>query len=152
MTARGAGRVRSISRDLLGAGLILVSLALLAGCTLQEPPPAVAVDQATLPAPTTPTATVTATPRPPTATATPVPTHTPVPSLTPAPTGTPAPTETTDPGLAGFGYCRTDFGPEQEARFSAQLASIEAQQTDLTEQVTFTFSETSGLLHGLAAC
>lgn len=158
MTARGAGRSRSIRqsglsirRGLVSAGLL--SLALLLGCSVQEPPPEVVVDQATLPAPTT---RPTATPRPPTATttatATPSATRTPVPTLTPAPTGTPTPTSTPNPQLAGVGYCRTGFGPDNGARFSAQLAGIQAEQLEFVDRVTFTFSETTGLLHGAGAC
>lgn len=154
MTARGAGRSGficqpgvSLRRSLVSAGL--VSLALLLGCSVQEPPPEVVVEHTALPAPTM---SPTATRRPPTATPTPSPTRTPVPTLTPEPTSTLAPTATANPQLAGVGYCRTGFGPENGARFSAQLAGIEAEQLEFVDRVTFTFSETTGLLHGAGAC
>ncbi|HZG68293.1 MAG TPA: hypothetical protein VEZ12_16235 [Herpetosiphonaceae bacterium] len=157
MMVRSAGRSECICqaggvirRRLLRTGLVGLSLWLLLSCSFVDPPPDIADKEATLPP--LPTASAIPTPRPPTATVTPRPTRTAVPTLTPAPTRTPAPTATPNPQLAGVGYCRTTFGPENEGRFSARLVEIEAEQLEFVDRVTFTFSDTTGLLHGSGAC
>ncbi len=139
----------------LTALCIVMAFLVLAGCSLDAPPTEVYINQATAIA-LTPT--VTPTPPPPTATptlaptATTPPTPTQPPTATAAPSATVAPTPTTNPQLADLGYCRTQFGPPDGARFSARLVSIDAQRLELVDQITLTFSDTQGLLHGTASC
>lgn len=142
-------------------GVIGWSARLLLGCAFEAPPSEVSISPvASIVAVATKVAVATNTPRPstatstslPTSTRTAAPTRTTVPTLTPLPTSTPSPTATTDPQLAGVGYCRQTFGSTEGTRFSGRLMSIQAERLDLIDQVTLTFSDTVGLLHGSAAC
>ncbi len=139
----------SLRRALSFGIAIMAGLSVLLSCSLESPPSEVYINQATAKA-LTPTAT--STPVPPTATPTVTPTGTPPPTATAIPTQTPIPTPTTNPQLADLGYCRTSFGPADGARFSARLASIEAHHLDLVDQITLTFSDTKGLVHGSVRC
>ncbi len=51
-----------------------------------------------------------------------------------------------------MGFCNTPFGPDDDERFSTRLESMVAERLDQIDRLTLTFSDTSGSLHGLAAC
>lgn len=127
-------------------------LVMVLGCSLDSPAPPEPVNMQTARA-LTPQPTQT--PPPPSVT----PTATIAPSATaPAATSTPdaataTPTATAvSQALVDVSYCRRSFGPVNGARFSARLESVQTAQTDQFEQVTFVFTDTSGVLYGSASC
>jgi hypothetical protein len=127
--------------------LLLIGLLLLVACAVDTTPPAPINRQtanALTPQPTT---------VPPTATATTVPTATAVPTATTAPSEETA-TVVAEPSqeLVDVSYCRRAFGPVDGARFSARLSEIRAADLDQFEQLTFVFTDTTGVLHGAASC
>lgn len=135
------------------ARCMLALLLLLAACSFDTPTPPEPVNlqtaraltpQPTLTPTTAPTATATATPIP--ATATPEATATPADATSTAAAGD------DNQELVDVSYCRRQFGPVNGTRFQARLESVQTSQTDQFEQVTFVFTDTSGMLHGNASC
>ena len=128
--------------------LLAICLCLLAACAVDATPPPAPINRQTANA-LTPQPTI----APPTATASPTAT------VTAAPVETVTPSEETatsvaqdDPNLVDVSYCRRDFGPADGSRFSARLSEIRAADLPQFEQVTFVFTDTTGLLHGSASC
>lgn len=128
--------------------LLAICLCLLSACAVDSTPPPEPINRQTANA-LTPQPTV----APPTATASPTATVTATPAATAAPSEeTATSVAEDDPNLVDVSYCRREFGPADGARFSARLSEIRAADLPQFEQVTFVFTDTTGLLHGSASC
>lgn len=127
--------------------LLAICLCLLAACAVDSTPPPAPINRQTANA-LTPQPTI----APSTATASPTATATAAPVETATPEETATSVAQDDPNLVDVSYCRRPFGPADGTRFSARLSEIRAADLPQFEQVTFVFTDTTGLLHGSASC